>query len=250
MSGVFNAVLHVKKMAGLINITRTLNSMCKIFSSMSVTNSMKTKCVPRSSSAVCPCLYFHGTAVKHDLMEFFDDKKNWGESEVKVGRSWKKEELRIKSNSDLHKLWFVLLKEKNMLLTMEHECKEQTELFPNPERIDKVEESMNNLEAVVRERNEAYFMLETGQTGERPVYRRKGSVGLMYNHRMSEHIIPRFMNKEWQHNYKSYGHTRDCRDFVKLYREKLFLEKRKARNREHNHVMGLMKRFPDLDMKQ
>lgn len=54
---------------------------------------------------MCPCLCFHGTAVKHDLMEFFDDKKNWGESEVKVGRSWKKEELRIKSNSDLHKLW-------------------------------------------------------------------------------------------------------------------------------------------------
>lgn len=25
-----------------------------------------------------------------------------------------------------------------MLLTMEHECKEQFELFPNPERIDKV----------------------------------------------------------------------------------------------------------------
>jgi hypothetical protein len=33
---------------------------------------------------------------------------------------------------------FVLLKERNMLLTMEHECKEQAELFPNPERIDKV----------------------------------------------------------------------------------------------------------------
>lgn len=25
-----------------------------------------------------------------------------------------------------------------MLLTMEHECKSQFELFPNPERIDKV----------------------------------------------------------------------------------------------------------------
>jgi hypothetical protein len=35
-------------------------------------------------------------------------------------------------------LRFVLLKEKNMLLTMEHESKNQTELFPNPERIDKV----------------------------------------------------------------------------------------------------------------
>lgn len=33
---------------------------------------------------------------------------------------------------------FVLLKERNMLLTMEHECKVQFELFPNPERIDKV----------------------------------------------------------------------------------------------------------------
>lgn len=34
---------------------------------------------------------------------------------------------------------FVLLKEKNMLLTMEHECDENYQVFPNPERIDKVE---------------------------------------------------------------------------------------------------------------
>jgi hypothetical protein len=39
-------------------------------------------------------------------------------------------------------LRFVLLKEKNMLLTMEHECKEQVELFPNPERIDKVSNAL------------------------------------------------------------------------------------------------------------
>ena len=40
--------------------------------------------------------------------------------------------------------------------------------MPNPERIDKVEESMENLEKVVRERNRAYYELETGKTGERP----------------------------------------------------------------------------------
>lgn len=59
----------------------------------------------RATSAVYPCLCFHTTSVKRDLMEFLDDKKNWGQNEVKVGRSWKKKELRIKSNSDLHKLW-------------------------------------------------------------------------------------------------------------------------------------------------
>jgi len=39
-------------------------------------------------------------------MEFFDNKKNWAIEHIKVGRSWKKDELRIKSNEDLHKLWY------------------------------------------------------------------------------------------------------------------------------------------------
>ena len=64
---------------------------------------------------------------------------------------------RLKSNGDLHKLWFVLLKERNMLMTMEEAYKEAVEKFPNPERLDKVEESMDNIESVVRERNRAYF---------------------------------------------------------------------------------------------
>lgn len=55
-----------------------------------------------------------------------------------------------------------------MLLTMEEEAKNQCKLFPSPERLDKVQESMENLEKVVRERNVAYHQLETGETGERP----------------------------------------------------------------------------------
>ena len=42
-------------------------------------------------------------------MEFFDDKENWGKDKVRVGRSWTQDELRLKSNSDLHKLWLVAL---------------------------------------------------------------------------------------------------------------------------------------------
>lgn len=125
----------------------------------------------------------HSTVPRYDLMEFFDDKKNWATNEVRSGRSWRLDELRIKSNSDLHKLWYVLLKEKNMLLTMEHECERLIELFPSPERLDKVQESMNNIETVVRERNKAYHLLETGRDGERPARVEANAIGMRFLYR-------------------------------------------------------------------
>ena len=86
---------------------------------------------------------FSTTSLKSDaanLMEFFDAKENWRETKVRHGREWKIEELRLKSNIDLHKLWYILHKERNMLLTMEEVYKENFVLFPSPERIAKVRE--------------------------------------------------------------------------------------------------------------
>ncbi|KAI5645252.1 mitochondrial 39-S ribosomal protein l47 (MRP-L47) domain-containing protein [Phthorimaea operculella] len=183
-------------------------------------------------------------------MEFFDAKKNWSESNIRVGRAWKLDELRLKSNTDLHKLWYVLLKERNMLYTMEQECKEKIRLFPNPERIDKVQESMNNIETVVRERNVAYCQLETGETGERPVEDVVSVFGLPEKYEKKEHPIPKFMNTRWVKPYLEHGliNSFAVRRFLKYYKEKQHNEKRKARNRDYNHVQGLLKRFPNLDL--
>ncbi len=51
------------------------------------------------------CSLLHSSRPRADLMEFFDARENWGAEKVRVGRNWRKDELRLKSNEDLHKLW-------------------------------------------------------------------------------------------------------------------------------------------------
>ncbi|CAH0558195.1 unnamed protein product [Brassicogethes aeneus] len=188
------------------------------------------------------------TPCRRELMEFFDDEKNWGVQEVKSGRSWKSDELRLKSNTDLHKLWYVLLKERNMLLTMEEECKKETRLFPSPERLDKVEDSMKNLETVVRERNKAYHLLETGEKGERPRKLETNVLGLHYKYKMSEHPIPKHLNTKWKKQYEFYKYDKEVEMFREKLNEKNYLAKKKQHRREFNHVIGLLNRFPNMDM--
>merc|ERR1711973_524398 len=75
--------------------------------------------------------------------------------EPEYGRSWHKNELRSKSNTDLHKLWYVLLKERNMIMTLRHECERLGLPCPGPDRMMIVMKSQENLKFVVDERNAA-----------------------------------------------------------------------------------------------
>ncbi|KAL7034581.1 hypothetical protein ACKWTF_008015 [Chironomus riparius] len=185
--------------------------------------------------------------VNNKLMEFFDVPKNWNENEVKHGRSWNLAELRIKSNSDLHKIWFILLKELNMLKTMEHEYKREWKWWASPERIDKVQDSMKNIETVVRERNQAYHMLENGTDGEQPGQYITNALGLREYKKSVEHIVPYWANKKWREANPRGCHGPDYQKFMRLYREKIYNDKRKGRNRDKNHVIRLLSRFPNLD---
>ncbi|KVI06321.1 hypothetical protein Ccrd_015334, partial [Cynara cardunculus var. scolymus] len=66
------------------------------------------------------------------LEEFFEADRN--PEEEKPLEAF---ELHVKSWDDLHKLWYVLLKEKNMLMTQRQMLHAQNLPFPNPERLPK-----------------------------------------------------------------------------------------------------------------
>ena len=69
-----------------------------------------------------------------------------------VGRQWSVTELRRKSYEDLHRLWYVLYKEKNMLLTEQQLSRRRQLIFPQPERFKKVQKSMGSIRQVLGER--------------------------------------------------------------------------------------------------
>jgi hypothetical protein len=56
---------------------------------------------------------------------------------------------------------------------------------------------MTNLEEVVRERNRAYFMLETGTTGERPGAEEENFLGLPEYNQFNEYPVPKHENKDF-----------------------------------------------------
>jgi len=69
-----------------------------------------------------------------------------------AGRGWRASELRLKSFEDLHMLWYVLLKERNMLATLKADATAKGMRPANPSRIRKVRRSMARIKHVLWER--------------------------------------------------------------------------------------------------
>ena len=75
---------------------------------------------------------------------------------VVVGSDWKAWMLREKSTEELQKLWFVLLKERNALLTERAEANYRGEVMAEPERRTKVKKSMARIKFILHERSLMY----------------------------------------------------------------------------------------------
>lgn len=84
-------------------------------------------------------------------MEFIDGQGGAGAS--RNGRSWRTHELRLKSYDDLHRLWFILLKERNILWTEKEWCRSNGRHWVNGHsNLYKVKRSMARIKGVVGER--------------------------------------------------------------------------------------------------
>ncbi|XP_072474515.1 large ribosomal subunit protein uL29m isoform X1 [Notamacropus eugenii] len=186
----------------------------------------------------------HTTLSRKGLEEFFDDPKNWGEETVKSGAAWTCEQLRYKSNEDLHKLWYVLLKERNMLLTLEQEAKRQRLPMPSPERLDKVSESMDALDKVIQERDDALRLLQTGQERPRPGAWRKDIFGRIIWHKYKQWPIPWYLNKRY--NRKKFYVMPYVEQFVRLRLEKYLRGEAKKKNLQKKKQKILQRKFPQM----
>lgn len=102
-------------------------------------------------------------------------------------------------------------------------------MTPLPRFFGQVEESMENLEEVVRERNRAYFRLETGTSGERERVVRTGPFGLDVGYSMREHALPWRMNSSYRKllRYRfATSHSETVRRFVRRYVERCARQER------------------------
>jgi large subunit ribosomal protein L47 len=64
---------------------------------------------------------------------------------------------RAQSFEDLHKLWFVLIKERNLLHTEKHVMRQADRRFIAPGRIKQVKLSINRVKQVLGERQRAQW---------------------------------------------------------------------------------------------
>ena len=93
--------------------------------------------------------------------EFIETKAKPDETVV-TGRGWTVPDLRRKSFDDLHKLWYVLYKERNLILSEKEKTRRSQRpiLSPQENRYIKVKRSMAGIKVVLNERKRIQVLID------------------------------------------------------------------------------------------
>ena len=110
-----------------------------------------------TAPAQAPARFFRSTRPALGLEEFYDARhRSKVPEDFGGGRAWEASELRRKSFDDLHKLWYVLYKERNVLLTESARARRNVMRIKHPQRKTAVKLSMARIKQVLAERRQAY----------------------------------------------------------------------------------------------
>ncbi|KAJ2503256.1 54S ribosomal protein L4 mitochondrial [Coemansia sp. RSA 1972] len=104
--------------------------------------------------------------VGRGLEEFFEAGQRLPVEKMSTGRSWSASELRQKSWEDLQKLWYIVLKERNVLASQKVEKNRlgvPTIYFANRSRAVKCQQTMARIKTVLNERNIAWAKAQEEQ---------------------------------------------------------------------------------------
>ncbi|RKO88740.1 mitochondrial 39-S ribosomal protein L47 (MRP-L47)-domain-containing protein, partial [Blyttiomyces helicus] len=77
------------------------------------------------------------TPIRRGLEDFFEKEGAWvwDSKAIPTGRHWNAAELRNKSFDELHKLWWVCIKEQNKLYSQKEEARRLVANFPHRDRL-------------------------------------------------------------------------------------------------------------------
>jgi hypothetical protein len=83
---------------------------------------------------------FSTSSIRRGLGDFFDKPEGWywQKDRTQFGRPWSRQEMRNKSFDDLHRLWWISLKERNLLASQKEEASKFRLEFPHSERVKAV----------------------------------------------------------------------------------------------------------------
>ena len=103
---------------------------------------------------------------------------------------------------------------------------------------------MRNIMEVIKERERAINILETGETGEPKVRTAMNFLGMRYNRTEKEHLFPWYMNTKYKMLHPKY--EKWMTKYLKLHREKELKMKHRERRKKIRFQEMLLDKFPHL----
>jgi large subunit ribosomal protein L47 len=109
---------------------------------------------------------FHASPILNSIDEFIEIKKP--NEFIATGRAWTACDLRKKSFEDLHKLWYVLYKERNLLLSEKQKTRRAQRPYTQLEenRYNNVKRSMAAIKFVIDERKKIVKIISSKESVE------------------------------------------------------------------------------------